>query len=184
MASASSDVGHLSKWRNVLLIMGIGGSKRQKHWRCRDSDYFSCEVLIISRLFCVGLNLLCSSTLLPRRGIEKRCRLVTGMLLLVVDYFIMLLCLCPVSPISYHSQSGLVFGILKLSGFVTATIYSLVGHKFNSRTMAFLGSSTQGISVLVFGMIEYTEDKVVFLTLSYTLRYEFSLEINDGKLSA
>ena len=46
MASASSDVGHLSKWRNVLLIMGIGGSKRQKHWRFRDSDCFICEVLI------------------------------------------------------------------------------------------------------------------------------------------
>ena len=87
--------------------------------------------------------------------------------------------------ISYlYLQSGLVFGILKLSGFVTATIFSLVGHKFNSRTMAFLGSSTQGIAVMIFGMIEYTDDKVVFLTLSYTLRYEFSLEMNYGKLSS
>ena len=39
--------------------------------------------------------------------------------------------------------------------------------------MAFLGSSTQGIAVIVFGMIEYTDDKVVFLTLSYTLRFDF-----------
>ena len=121
--------------------------------------------------------------LLPRWSTEKRCKLVTG-ILLFFSQFIMLVCLCPTMPISYlYLQSGLVFGILKLSGFVTATIFSLVGHKFNSRTMAFLGSSTQGISVLVFGMIEYTEDKVVFLTLSYTLRYEFSLEINEGKLS-
>ena len=86
----------------------------------------------------------------------------------------MLVCLSPVRPISYHHlQSGLVFGILKLSGFVTATIYSFIGHKFSSRTMAFLGSSTQGIAVMIFGMIEYTNDKVVFLTLSYTLRCGF-----------
>ena len=85
--------------------------------------------------------------------------------------FIVFDCNCTVNPISYHLQSGLVFGVLKLSGFVTATIYSFIGHKFSSRTMAFLGSSTQGIAVIVFGMIEYTDDKVVFLTLSYTLRY-------------
>ena len=68
------------------------------------------------------------------------------------------------------SQSGLVFGILKLSGFFTATLYSLIGHKFSAINMAFFGSSTQGISVLLFGMLEYTDDKVVFLGFSYILR--------------
>ena len=98
-------------------------------------------------------------------------------------YFIVFVCLYTVNPISYHLQSGLVFGILKLSGFVTATIYSLIGHKFSSRTMAFLGSSTQGIAVMIFGMIEYTDDKVVFLTLSYALRYGFWWEKNEAKFS-
>ena len=77
---------------------------------------------------------------------------------------------------SYRLQSGLVFGILKLSGFLTGSIYSIIGHKFSSRNMAFLGSVTQGISVLLFVMIEYTNDKVIFLTLSYILRKEFHLE--------
>ena len=74
--------------------------------------------------------------------------------------------------IENNYQSGLVFGALQLSGFVTASAFGLVGHKFSSRSMAFMGSFLQAIAVLLFGMLEYTGDTVVFLTLSYLLRKE------------
>ena len=75
-----------------------------------------------------------------------------------------------------------MFGILQLSGFVAATAFSVVGHTLSSRNMAFLGSFTQGVAVLLFGMLEFSEDKVVFLSFSYLLRkeicYTIVLEIN------
>ena len=72
----------------------------------------------------------------------------------------------------YYFQSGLVFGIPHISGFVAACAFSLVGHKFSSRIMAFLGSFMHGLSAILFGLLQYTDDTVVFLALSYLLRKE------------
>ena len=38
--------------------------------------------------------------------------------------------------------------------------------------MAFLGAFTLGIEVLAFGMLQFTENTIIFLALSYLLRYE------------
>ena len=67
-------------------------------------------------------------------------------------------------------QSGLVFGIVHLSGFISASVMSMIGDRFSVRTMAFLSAFLQGIAVMAFGMLEFTEDVFLFLTLSYLLR--------------
>ena len=68
-------------------------------------------------------------------------------------------------------QSGLVFGIRQLAAFLTASLMSVVGSHFCYRTMAFLGAFTLGVEVVTFGMLEFTDDAVIFLTASYLLRY-------------
>ena len=80
--------------------------------------------------------------------------------------------LCDIHSVHGNFQSGLVFGIVHLSGFVAASLMSIVGDRFSVRTMAFLGAFLQGVAVMAFGMLEFTEDVVLFLTLSYLLRYD------------
>ena len=64
----------------------------------------------------------------------------------------------------------MVFGIINLSGFITASLLSIFGERFSVRTMSFLGAFLQGWTFLVFGMLEYVENVVLFLSLSYLLR--------------
>ena len=37
--------------------------------------------------------------------------------------------------------------------------------------MAFIGTFTLGVEVVTFGMLQFIDDSVIFLTLSYLLRY-------------
>ena len=67
-------------------------------------------------------------------------------------------------------QSGLVFGMVHLSGFITSSVFSIVGHKFNPRNMALLGSFIQGLAVLIFGILVLIENKSIFLSISFILR--------------
>ena len=67
-------------------------------------------------------------------------------------------------------QSGLVFGMVHLSGFITSSAFGIVGHKFNPRNLAFLGSFIQGFAVLIFGILELINEKAIFLSLSFILR--------------
>ena len=67
-------------------------------------------------------------------------------------------------------QSGFVFGIVHLSGFISASLMSIFGEKFSVRTLSFLGAFLQGLSVLGFGMLEFVENVDLFLSLSYLLR--------------
>ena len=80
------------------------------------------------------------------------------------------LLLTPMYETNNH-QSGLVFGMLHLSGFIASSVFGIVGHKFSSRNMAFLGSLMQGVSVLLFSMLELFDDKATFLTMSFLLRH-------------
>ena len=71
----------------------------------------------------------------------------------------------------FHSfQSGLVFGVVHLSAFIASSLMSIFGYRFSVRTMSFLGAIFQGVTVIAFGMLEFTDDVVLFLTLSYGLR--------------
>ena len=70
-----------------------------------------------------------------------------------------------------NKQSGLVFGMLHLSGFIASLAFGIVGHRFSSRNMAFLGSFLQGVTVFLFGMLEFVHDKDVFLTISFISRH-------------
>ena len=65
---------------------------------------------------------------------------------------------------------GFVFGLVHISGFISASVISIVGDKFNSRKMSFFGAFVQGMAVVAFGMLDFTEDAHIFLTLSYLLR--------------
>ena len=67
-------------------------------------------------------------------------------------------------------QSGFVFGIVHLSGFISASLMSIFGERFSIRTMSFLGTFFQGLTVLGFGMLEFVENVDLFLSLSYLLR--------------
>ena len=67
-------------------------------------------------------------------------------------------------------QSGLVFGIIDLFGFITSSLYCIFGERLSLRKMAFLGAFLQGLTVLGFGMLEYVENVVLFLSGSYLLR--------------
>ena len=69
-------------------------------------------------------------------------------------------------------QSGFVFGIGPLAAFLMSSVMSIVGSNFSYRTMAFIGTFTLGVEVVAFGMLQFTDDAVIFLTLSYLLRYE------------
>ena len=53
-----------------------------------------------------------------------------------------------------------------------SSVMSIVGSNFSYRTMAFIGTFTLGVEVVAFGMLQFTDDAVIFLTLSYLLRYE------------
>ena len=72
-------------------------------------------------------------------------------------------------------QSGLVFGMVHLSGFITSSAFGIVGHKFNPRNLALLGSFIQGLAVLTFGILELINEKSIFLSVSFILRYVDSL---------
>ena len=67
-------------------------------------------------------------------------------------------------------QSGFVFGIVHLSGFISASLMSVFGERFSVRTMSFLGAFLQGLAVFGFGMLEFVENVDLFLSLSYLLR--------------
>ena len=67
-------------------------------------------------------------------------------------------------------QSGLVFGMVHLSGFITSSAFGIAGHKFNPRNMALLGAFMQGLAVLIFGILELINEKSIFLSLSFILR--------------
>ena len=67
-------------------------------------------------------------------------------------------------------QSGLVFGVVHLSAFIASSLMSIFGYRFSVRTMSFLGAIFQGVTVIAFGMLEFTDDVAMFLTLSYGLR--------------
>ena len=47
--------------------------------------------------------------------------------------------------------------------------------------MVFLGSFLQGLSAILFGLLEYTDDTAVFLTLSYLLRKEEQCNVSKLK---
>ena len=74
-------------------------------------------------------------------------------------------------------QSGLVFGIVQLSGFISASFMSIFGDRFNIRTMLFLSAILQGLAVMGFGMLEFVENVDFFLSLSYFLRLVRKLQI-------
>ena len=77
----------------------------------------------------------------------------------------------------HNFQSGFVFGIEFLAAFLMSSAMSILGSKFSYRTLAFLGTFTLGVEVIAFGMLELTHDAVIFLTLSYILRWERSLYV-------
>ena len=72
----------------------------------------------------------------------------------------------------HNFQSGFVFGIEFLAAFLMSSAMSILGSKFSYGTLAFLGTFTLGVEVIAFGMLELTNDAVIFLTLSYILRRE------------
>ena len=74
-------------------------------------------------------------------------------------------------------QSGLVFGMVHLSGFITSLAFGIVGHKFNPRNTALLGSFIQGLAVMIFGILELINEKSIFLSLSFLLRNVDSYEL-------
>ena len=74
--------------------------------------------------------------------------------------------------IPHNFQSGFVFGIEFLAAFLMSSVMSLIGSKFSYRTLAVLGTFTLGVEVIAFGMLELTDDAVIFLTLSYIIRLE------------
>ena len=67
-------------------------------------------------------------------------------------------------------QSGLVFGMVQLSGFIASSAFGIAGHKFNPRNMSLLSSFMQGLAVLIFGTLELIHDKSIFLSVSLILR--------------
>ena len=83
-----------------------------------------------------------------------------------IDYHMLLFQL-----LTCNKQSGLVFGMLHLSGFIASLAFGIVGHRFSSRNMAFLGSFLQGVTVFLFGMLEFVHDKDFFLTISFISRH-------------
>ena len=69
-----------------------------------------------------------------------------------------------------YFQVGFVFGLVHISGFISATVISIVGDKFSFRKMSFLGAFGQATAVMAFGMLDFTEEADIFVTLSYLLR--------------
>ena len=67
-------------------------------------------------------------------------------------------------------QVGFVFGLVHISGFISASVISIVGDRFSFRKMSFFGAFGQGIAVMAFGMLDFTEEADIFVTLSYLLR--------------
>ena len=65
--------------------------------------------------------------------------------------------------------------MVHLSGFISSSAFGIVGHNFNPRNMALLGSFIQGLAVLMFGILELIDDKSMFLSISFILRNVHSL---------
>ena len=94
-------------------------------------------------------------------------------------YFIWGVCnaiLAPFFPIEAElkgatiSQSGFVFGIYSLVGFIFSPLVGKYGTKVSQAYLNNLGAFIQSLCTLSFGFSHYINDVNSFLTLAYTLR--------------
>ena len=94
-------------------------------------------------------------------------------------YFIWGVCnaiLAPFFPIEAElkgatiSQSGFVFGIYSLVGFIFSPLVGKYGTRMSQAYLYNLGAFVQSFCTLSFGFLHYIYDVNLFLTLAYTLR--------------
>ena len=95
------------------------------------------------------------------------------------SYFIWGVCnaiLAPFFPIEAElkgatiSQSGFVFGIYSLIGFIFSPLVGKYGTKVSQGYLYNLGAFVQSLSTLMFGLLHYIKDVNIFLVFAYTLR--------------
>ena len=69
------------------------------------------------------------------------------------------------------SQYGFVFGILNLSALIFAPLFGRFGNKIGSTYLYTMGSFSQGVISILFGLLQYVTSTEVFIGLSYGLRF-------------
>eukprot|EP00095_Tigriopus_kingsejongensis_P002202 maker-scaffold1312_size48844-snap-gene-0.9 protein:Tk02202 transcript:maker-scaffold1312_size48844-snap-gene-0.9-mRNA-1 annotation:"mfs-type transporter slc18b1-like" len=68
------------------------------------------------------------------------------------------------------SEYGFVFGIIHLAIFFSGPFFGKYMHFFGLKNVYIFGVISTGVCALLFGFLDFVEDKVLFLTYSYTLR--------------
>ena len=68
-------------------------------------------------------------------------------------------------------QYGFVFGIVSLAAFLFAPIFGRYGTAIGPKLLYNTGGFVQGLSGIAFGLLDYVQDTVAFIGLSYFLRY-------------
>lgn len=68
------------------------------------------------------------------------------------------------------SEYGFVFGIIHLAIFFSGPFFGKYMHLFGIKNVYIFGVISTGVCALLFGFLDYVQDKVLFLTYSYTLR--------------
>ena len=68
------------------------------------------------------------------------------------------------------AEYGFVFGIIHLAIFVSGPLFGKYMHKLGLKNVYIFGVISTGVCALLFGFLDFVQDKVAFLAYSYTLR--------------
>ena len=68
-------------------------------------------------------------------------------------------------------QYGCVFGAYYLAAFLFSPLTSKCGGCLGPKTLCILGAIFQAVSAILFGFLKYTDDKIIFIGMSYFLRF-------------
>ena len=74
------------------------------------------------------------------------------------------------------SQSGFVFGVFSLAGFISSPLFGKYGGMVSPRFVYIPGAFVIAVCTLVFGALHLIDNLTVFLCLSYFLRILLGME--------